>query len=199
MSEVKTVVTDEAVLRAAGRYGTGTAIFWSEDAGRYLILPPFPLTESRAFTGTPDVSALQTMLAKRIALGVILVTWGSYALGVFDSGTLVEWKIGTGYIYKRHRKGGRSEKRFARRTEEQKKDFLRRVANRIDERFSGTSLERIFFGGNRLILKPLVRECHYLQTNANKLSTRLLETRYADRETLLRSYRDITTSLVFSF
>lgn len=199
MDEVKTIIGDEAVLHAAGRYGTGAAIFWSEAAGKYLILPPFPLTESRAFTGVPDVSPLQTMLAKRIALGVVLVTWGSYALGVFDSGALVEWKVGTGYIHKKHRKGGRSEKRFARRTEEQKKDFLRRVANRIDERFSGTSLDHIFFGGNRLILKPLVRECHYLQTNANKLSSRLLETRYADRETLLRSYRDITTSLVFSF
>jgi hypothetical protein len=199
VNEVKVVITDDTVLRAAQRYGTGAAIFWSEGAGRYLILPPFTLTESRAFTGVPDVSTLQAMLAKRFVLGVVLVAWGSYALGVFDGGRLVEWKTGTGYIHKKHRKGGRSEKRFARRTEEQKKDFLRRVANRIDERFSSASLDHIFFGGNRLILKPLVRECHYLQTNANKLSSRLLETRYADRETLLRSYREITTSLVFSF
>lgn len=199
VNEVKAAIIDDAVLRAAQRYDTGAAIFWSENAGKYLILPPFTLTENRTFTGVPDVSTLQTMLAKRFVLGVVLVTWGSYALGVFDASTLVEWKTGTGYIHKRHRKGGRSEKRFARRTEEQKKDFLRRVANRIDEKFSNASLDHIFFGGNRLILKPLVRESHYLQTNTSKLSSRLLETRYADKETLLRSYREITTSLVFSF
>jgi peptide subunit release factor 1 (eRF1) len=129
----------------------------------------------------------------------VLVTWGSYALGIFDAGNLVEWKTGTGYIHKKHRKGGRSQKRFARRTEEQKKDFLRRAGNRIDERLGSFAPDYIFFGGNRLILKPLIQECKYLQTKAGKISSRVLDVRYADREALVNSLAEITKSLVFTF
>ncbi len=196
---VKVAVAQEAVVVAAEKYGTGAAIFWSEGADKYLIIPPFPLGENRISTGVPDISPIKAVLKRKYLLGVALVAWGSYALGVFNGDRLVDCKIGTGYIHKRHRKGGRSERRFARRTEEQKKDFLRKVANRLDERFGSLVLDYIFFGGNRLILKPLVRECRYLQSNAAKLSSRVLEVRYADREALIRSYGEITTSLVFSF
>ncbi len=199
LDEVKSAVSGTAVTDAAGRYGTGAVIFWGEAAGRYLIIPPFPLGESRVSTGPPEVSPLRAVLERKYKLGVVLAAWGSYALGIFDGDRLVDWRAGTGYIHKKHRKGGRSEKRFARRTEEQKKDFLRKVANRVDEKFSNLTLDHIFFGGNRLILKPLVRECRYLQLNAARLSPRVLEVRYADREALVRSYREITTSLVFSF
>ena len=95
------------------------------------------------------------LLDRKYVIGVVLVTWGWYALGVFDGSSLVECKIGTGHIHKKHKKGGRSQKRFARRTEEQKKDFLRRVGNRIEERFGSFLPDYIFFGGNRLILKAV--------------------------------------------
>lgn len=127
------------------------------------------------------------------------MTWGSYALGIFKGDNLVQSKTGTGYIHKRHRKGGRSEKRFARRTEEQKEDFLRKVANRIEERFKSYALEQIFFGGNRLILKPLLQECPCLRSQVDRISKRLLNVRYADREALLGSLEDVNKSLVFSF
>lgn len=197
--EVKSAVAQETVVAAAEKYGTGAVIFWGEGAGKYLILPPFPVQKTCVSLGAPDVSPLREVLEKKYLLGVVLVAWGSYAIGIFDGGRLVDYKTGTGYIHKRHRKGGRSERRFARRTEEQKKDFLRKVANRVDERFSGVTLDYIYFGGNRLILKPLVRECRYLQSNAARLSSRVLEVRYADREALEKSYKEITTSMVFSF
>jgi peptide subunit release factor 1 (eRF1) len=97
-----------------------------------------------------------------------------------------------------HRKGERSEKRFARRTEEQKKDFLRKVSNRIDEEFKTYKLDYIFFGGNRLIHAPLLRECKYFQREAQKISPRVLNLRYADKEALNRSLRHTTSSPVFT-
>jgi peptide subunit release factor 1 (eRF1) len=132
-------------------------------------------------------------------IGVVMVTWGWYALGLFDGSNMVECKIGTGYIHKEHKKGGRSQKRFARRTEEQKKDFLRRVGNRIDERFGSYLPDHIFFGGNRLILKPLIQESRYLQTRTDKILPRILNVRYADREALVGSLAEINKSLVFTF
>lgn len=199
LDEVRAAVAQETVVAAAEKYGTGAAIFWGEGAGKHLILPPFPIQKTCVSVGAPDISLLKAVLEGKYLLGVVLVAWGSYAIGIFDGGKLVDFKTGTGYIHKRHRKGGRSERRFARRTEEQKKDFLRKVANRVDERFGSLTLDYIYFGGNHLILKPLVRECRYLQSNAAKLSSRVVEIRYADREALARSYKEITTSLVFSF
>lgn len=197
--EIKRAVSTEAVIQGAKKYETGVAVFWSRAGNNYVVLPPFPITENKVSAGEPDTSVLREALEKRYVIGVVLVTWGSYAIGIFDAGNLVESKTGTGFIHKEHRKGGRSERRFARRTEEQKKDFLRRVSNRIEERFGGFTLDHLFFGGNRLITKPLTQECRYLQTKAEKTSPRILDVRYADRKALVNSLAEITKSLVFSF
>jgi len=197
--EITEALGNEIIVREAQRYGTGVVIFWSEGENKLIVFPPFPVPEDRVMQGRPDTSLLRHILQKDCTLGVVLVTWGSYALGIFKGDNLVQSKTGTGYIHKRHRKGGRSEKRFARRTEEQKEDFLRKVANRIEERFKSYALEQIFFGGNRLILKPLLQECPYLRSQVDRISKRLLNVRYADREALLGSLEDVNKSLVFSF
>jgi hypothetical protein len=198
VAEIREAIKTDAVIDAARKYGTGAAIFWSE-LGKQIVLPAFPIARNEVSEGKLDVSVLRDLLDRRYVLGVVLVTWGQYALGVFDGSRLVECKIGTGHIHKEHKKGGRSQKRFARRTEEQKKDFLRRVSNRIEERFGNFLPDRIFFGGNRLILKPLIQESRYLQTRTDKISTRILNVRYADREALAGSLGEINKSLVFTF
>jgi hypothetical protein len=196
--EIRAALGTEAVIQEAQRYGTGAVIFWGETENKLIVLPPFALPEDRVFRGKPETSLLYQFLKKERILGLVLVTWGSYAIGVFKGDKAMESKTGTGYIHKRHRKGGRSEKRFARRTEEQKRDFLRKVANRIDERFGSYRPEQIFFGGNRLILKPLIEECSYLQSEVQQISNRFLNVRYADREALLGSLENINKSLVFN-
>ncbi len=198
VGEIRMALSTQAILQEVQRYGTGAVIFWSESGNKLIIIPPFTIPKDRVFHGRPETLLLCRLLEKERLLGLVLVTWGSYALGVFKGDKLVESKTGTGYIHKRHRKGGRSEKRFARRTEEQKKDFLRRVANRIEERFRGYRLEKIFFGGNRLILKQLIDESSYLHSQAHQISKRFLNVRSANREALLKSFEDVNRSLVFN-
>ena len=60
-------------------------------------------------------------------------------------------------------------------------------------------LDHIFFGGNRLIRKPLWQECRYLESQAGKISGRVLDIRYADREALNNSLSEIMKSVVFTF
>ncbi len=199
VDEIRESVNSKAVTQEAEKYNTGAAIFWQENGNKYVVLPPFPLTENKVSLSEPDTSLLFEVLGREYAIGVVLVTWGSYSIGVFRHDNLVESKTGTGYIHKEHRKGGRSEKRFARRTEEQKKDFLRKVSNRIEERFKNHALNYIFFGGNRLVRKPLAKECQYLELEAHKFSNRILNIRYADSEALNHSLEEITKSLVFRF
>jgi hypothetical protein len=197
--EIKELVNIKAVAQAIERYNTGTAIYWQKDGNKYIVLPPFPITEDKISPYEFDASPLLETLERAYVIGVVAVTWGTYSIGVFHHDNLVKLKTGTGYIHNEHRKGGRSEKRFARRTEEQKKDFLRRVSNRIEEEFENYTLDYIFLGGNRLIRAPLLRECKYLQREAQKISQRTLNLRYADKETLNHTLIDITSSLVFTF
>jgi hypothetical protein len=194
-SEIKEAVRSDEVVRNAARYGTGAAIFWS-GSDKHIVLPAFPVTVNCKSEGGIDLSVIHSVIDRRYLIGVVMVTWGWYALGMFDGGSLVECKTGTGYIHKEHKKGGSSQKRFARRTEEQKKDFLRRVANRIEERLGSYLPDCIFFGGNRLILKPLVQECRYLQTRTDKISPRIINVRYANREALTGSLAGINKTLV---
>jgi len=127
-----------------------------------------------------------------------LVAWGSYSIGIFQGDDLVESKTGTGYIHKEHRKGERSERRFTRRTEEQKRDFLRKVSNRIEERFKNYTMGHILFGGNRLIRKPLLKECTYLELEAYKISKGILNIKHASTEALNHSLEEITKPLVLA-
>ena len=197
--EIKESVNIKAVAQAIGRYNTGAAAYWQGNGDKYIVLPPFPITADKISLGELDASPLLEALEQEYIIGVVVITWGTYSIGIFHRDNLVKSKTGTGYIHKEHRKGGRSEKRFARRTEEQKKDFLRRVSNRIEEEFKNYTLDYIFLGGNRLIRIPLLRECKYLQRETQKISQRILNLRYANKEALSHSLKDITSSLVFTF
>jgi hypothetical protein len=199
-AEIKEMVNNKAVIQELERYETGAAIFWQEGRSKYMVLPPFPIRKNKASIGKIDISLLYEILGRKYIIGVVLVTWGSYAIGVFDEhDNLVESKAGTGYIHKEHKKGGSSQKRFARRTEEQKKDFLRKVSNSVEEKFKSYTLDYIFFGGNRLIRKPLLKECICLKSEIYKISGRTLGLRYANRETLNHTLEEITSSLAFRF
>jgi hypothetical protein len=197
--DVGEILTNEAFLQQAHLYQTGGVVFWSAGEHKCIALPPFVVLDDRVFHGRPETSPLRLLLERERILGVLLVTWGSYAIGIFNGDVLVESKVGTGYIQKRHRKGGRSQKRFARRIEEQKGSFLRRVADRVEERLNDVQPEQLFFGGNRLILKPLLQENPRLQSQAGNISKRFLNVRSASSKTLLGSLDNINQSVVFSY
>jgi len=197
-SEIRAALSAPAVAEELERYGTGAVVFWSEREGSLVVVPPFAVLEDRVFRGRPETSPLRQLLQEEHLVALLLVTWGSYALGAFRGEQLLKSKTGTGYIHKRHRKGGMSEKRFARRTEEQKKDFLRKVGNRIDETFEGYRPEQVFFGGNRLVLKPLAEESSYLRSHMQWVSKRFLNVRWADADALGKVVEDIHRSIVFS-
>jgi len=195
--ELKEALDSEDLLKKTESYGTGAAIFWSQSDTKYIIVPPFPIGENTTVRGRPETSQLRKLLKRDRMLGVILVNWGSYVIAVLRSDELLECKTGTGHIHKKHRKGGSSQKRFARRTEEQKREFLNRVVSRIDEKLSDHHLEEIFMGGNRLITGPLLQECLYLKPRTGLISRRFLSARYADRQTLAECVERIYSSALF--
>ena len=199
IDEISELVNTESVTQEIEKYRTGLAVFWQKAGNKCMVLPPFPITKDRASLGKLDTSVLYEALERKYTIGVILVAWGSYAIGIFCGDNLVESKVGTGYIHKEHKKGGSSQKRFARRTEEQKKNFLRKVSGRIEERFKNHAFDYIFFGGNRLIGKPLLKECTCLKAETYKISEKLVDIRYADKEALDNSLGAIMKSLILIY
>jgi hypothetical protein len=195
--EILEMASTDAVIREAEKRQTGAAIFWGGEEGKHVVLPPLPIGQNRIIIGEEGTLPLKEMLEGRYKIGVILIAWGSYGIGVFDGDCLVASKVGTGHIHKAHKKGGSSQKRFARRTEEQRKEFLRRASNRVEEILGKYALDYIFFGGNRLIRKPLWGECRFLE--AYNIPGRVLEMRCADRGALNGSLSEIMKSVVFSF
>jgi len=60
-------------------------------------------------------------------------------------------------------------------------------------------MDHIFFGGNRLIRKPLLKECTYLELEAYKISKRILNIRYVSTEALNHSLEAITKPPLLAF
>ena len=108
--EIKELANMEAVFHGVERYKSGAAIFWQERGNKHLLLPPFPISENRVSLGELDTSILYETLERKYTIGVVLVTWGSYAVGVFHGDNLVDSKVGTGYIHKKHKKGAAARK-----------------------------------------------------------------------------------------
>jgi peptide subunit release factor 1 (eRF1) len=191
-------VSDKYFLREAERLSTGAVILWSETY-RKIILPPFPITENTFSIGRPFISPLQVLLDRERIYGIVLLAWGTYGIGVFRDSESLKYKTGSGHIHKRHKKGGSSQRRFARRIEEQKKFFLTRVAMHVEEIFQPYELERVFFGGNRLLLMPLMEESPYLSSKSDQISIRFIDVRHADRKTLFNKADEIDELVVFDF
>jgi len=72
-AELRKAVKSAAVIDAAGKYGTGAAIFWSE-LGKQIILPAFPIAKNEVSEGKLDVSVLRDVLDRKYVIGVALVT-----------------------------------------------------------------------------------------------------------------------------
>jgi len=199
VQRIRTSISDKILLRGAVKYKTGIAIFWQEVGPIHIVLPPFPINEDKTISGSFELSILREVLSRQYSIAIILVTWGSYALGLFQGDRLIASKVGTGHIHKEHKKGGSSQKRFARRTEEQRKDFLRRVSSNIEERIAGTTPDYLYFGGNRLIYTPLCKYSRYLQLHNTKLSNRVLNIKHANQQVLEQAIIQIKKPLLLTY
>ena len=119
-----------------------------------LSLPPAP-PEAEAPTGgsTPDQLAEQIAAHAQAdrTVGVLLVRLGGYAAGVFTgtSPTLAASKVGSRLVHGRSAAGGTSQRRFARRRENQAHQALAAAANTAAAVFGPYRLDAVVLGGDR--------------------------------------------------
>jgi hypothetical protein len=176
---------------------TGLVLLWSE-ACKYVLVPPFPV-DSDQFFPTWDTSHLRMLLDKKYLLGVVLLRLGGYSVGVFEGDQLLTSKTGTRFVKGRHKAGGRSQKRFARRREEQARWLFDKACAVVATQFAAYEerLDYVFLGGDKLTLHSFLKRCEYLQRLAGKTPARVLRVGKPRYEALCSAPAQIWKTRVF--
>ena len=184
------------IARVISRSITGAALFWGSTV-RCLVLPPFPINE-RSFLSGYDIEPLHALLQREFIIALILLRLGAYAIGVFKGQELLSSKVGTGHIHSRHKKGGSSQHRFARRREKEIEYFLTRVCGRVQERIEPfvKQIEYVVYGGERHTLLAFRKSCEFLQTFDNKVLASRLNVREPKQATLETAIAEVWSSEV---
>jgi hypothetical protein len=120
--------------------------------------PPFPPLAVTGVRDGFDPAPLLDHVGRDRVVGVLLVRLGGYAAGVFSGRRLVASKVGSRQVHGRHRAGGSSQQRFARRREGQARVALEAaadVAARVLLEHRG-DLEAVVLGGDRRALAEVL-------------------------------------------
>ncbi len=114
--------------------------------------PPFP----------PAGNDLLAHVAVERVVGVLLVRLGGHAAGVFRGTELVASKVGSRLVHGRHRAGGSSSGRFARRRANQARDALAAAAEVavavLREPAESGALDAVVLGGDRAALTTVLED-----------------------------------------
>ena len=129
--------------------------------------PPFPPLDpdiapprGHAVRDGFDPAPLLDHVARDRVVGVLLVRLGGHAAGVFAGRRLVVSKVGRRPVHGRHRAGGSSQQRFARRREGQARVALQAAADvaarvLLEHR---RDLEAVVLGGDRRALTEVLED-----------------------------------------
>jgi hypothetical protein len=160
-------------LAAGSRAGAG--LFWG-DSFKYLVLPPFPVSEKAVFQGC-IVEPLRSLLETDYRIALVLVRLGVYGVGFFQGENLVDSKVGTGLVHGRHKKGGSSQMRFQRHRDKQIESFLDRVCGHVRDKLQSHArrLDYVVYGGARTTILSLQKRCSFLQQFDDRLLPPLLD------------------------
>ena len=176
---------------------TGLVLLWSDDC-KYVLVPPFPVDLNQLFPAW-DTSYLRALLDKKYLLGVVLLRLGGYSVGVFEGDQLLTSKTGTRFVKGRHKAGGQSQRRFARRREEQARELFDKACLVVATQFAAYEkrLDYVFLGGDKLTLHSFLKRCEYLQRLAGKTLTRVLHVGKPRYEALRNAPSQIWKTQVF--
>lgn len=167
----------EDISRLITNSPTGAILFWGLNH-RYLVMPPFPVTEERV-SGVCEIEPLYALLHRSYLIGLVLVRLGTYGIGVVQGDKILTSKGGTGLVHARHRQGGSSSHRFERHREKQMETFFTRVCAHTREQLEPFSrqLDFVIYGGARETILDFRKQCHFLHEFDKRTLDRLLNIR----------------------
>ena len=162
-----------------------------------VVVPPFPLSESRLIDGW-DLSPLLTLLAAERTVGVVLVRLGRFSVAVYQGERLLSSKTDARYVKGRHHAGGTSQLRFQRIREGQAQKLYQKTCQAVQSQFEAqAALDFVVLGGDRFTLDGFLKECPHLQRWGDKILGRRLNVRDPKRDTLEGVGHMLTSSRVY--
>jgi hypothetical protein len=191
-TEAQDIVPQVSELAAGSE--TGAAVFWSQSQ-KYLLIPPFPLSERRLELGFL-VAPLRDLLGRSLKIALVLVRLRAYAIGLCQDENLIASKVGTGNIHARHRQGGSSQARFARHREKQIESFLTRVCGHAQEVLGHEvrSVDYIAYGGSHEGILLLRKQCSFLRQFDDRKLPSLLDVEEPRQRVLERAVARLWSS-----
>ena len=162
-------------VRLAATSPTGSIFFWGA-THKYLISPPFPQKEKYVSNGF-ETEQLLSLISRDYTIGIVLVRLGHFSVGVCQGEKLLLHDSGTGLVHGRHRQGGSSAARFQRRRKDQTHHFLERVSEHLREQLEpyARTLDFLVYGGARVTILRLQKQCPFLEQFNDRLLPPLLE------------------------
>jgi hypothetical protein len=139
--------------------GRARVVFHGGDGATLEAEPPFPPLAPATHEGFEPGPLLAHVERERV-VGVLLVRLGGHAAGVFAGRRLVDSKVGSRLVHGRHRKGGSSQQRFARRREGQARLALEAAAD-VAVRVllpHQADLDALVLGGDRRALATVLED-----------------------------------------
>jgi peptide subunit release factor 1 (eRF1) len=145
---------------ASTEIGEEAVTFVASGAERVACEPPFPpLPDAvRGMRTGFEAAPLLDHVRRERTVGVLLVRLGGHAAGVFEGERLIESKVGSRLVHGRHRKGGSSSGRFARRREGQARAALEQAADVAVRVLLGRPLDAVVLGGDRRALDAVLAD-----------------------------------------
>ena len=189
---------DDPLAVAVRDSGTGAILFRSADES-HAVLPPFPVETAATIEGW-DAGPLLALLDRPRTVLVLLLRLSGYAIGVFEGERLAQSKTGSRFVKARHKKGGSSSGRFARRREGQARALMDKAADTFQqqaEAYDG-AFDHLLLGGDRLTLLAFQKRCPYLERLESIRLPRILNVDDPKLETLRTLPRLIYTSRVIT-
>jgi len=130
--------------------------FTAPDGATVRCEPPFPPLDPASAPGDAPFAALLAHVRRPRTVGVVLVRLGGYAVGIFEGRDLRASKVGSRLVHGRHRAGGSSANRFARRRQNQARSALDAAAETsvaiLAEPARAGALDAVVRGGDRRAL-----------------------------------------------
>lgn len=194
-----TAETAPEILDKIDKSHAGGVVFWG-DENKYLIIPPFPITEKLLDKGFSK-NTLQSLLTKDYLIGIVLVRLGAYAVSVCRGEKFISSKVGTGNIHGRHKKGGSSAHRFERHRDKQIEYFFTRACQRAREHLEPyeKSLDYLVYGGARTTIRELCKQCSFLERLVTQTLPPLLDIPEPRQVVLKTAVSRIWSSTVFEW
>lgn len=144
--------------------GEESVTFAAADGATAICQVPFPpLGPERGAVGPAAADVAQAIAAHASAdriVGVLLVRLGGYAAGVFTGPepALTASKVGSRLVHGRNAAGGQSQRRFARRRENQAHQALSAAADTAAAVFGPYRLDALVLGGDRRAFAPIRKD-----------------------------------------